>query len=488
MPYAIASKTCSGYPLVQRRGRRPTPARFTPRHAGTAPEQVRLYKATDHGHGTLLPPDAFAPAQRGGGWGPFVESFLRMNEAAFGKLDVSPVVGSAETGVKLTLVPGGRAGAIPLRSSQSGRVAGGFLVQPRFGWAGVGRVLVSTGWAAAPEILDFPLVPGSGREVPPWVLAGPVLHRLTELLRRLRRAYRTDEQVLQKPRGHIVWNRYLSESFAHGRWAQLPCRFPDLGSDPLLRRMVRWAIERVRGELAAVGGTDYVARVLVAAADQLLDQLRDSVPLAPSRSQLDRLVSGERLVDASLRQGLEALGWIVDERGLGGGREMDGLAWAAPLDELWEHYVEASIRREASLRGGVVRVGRSRETVVPLEWTDPSHRSMGHLMPDVVVEYRDRVDVVDAKYKAHFAELDEQGWRAFTDDAREAHRADIHQVLAYASLFDAPEIRAVLVYPLRERTWRVLRDRNRDRSVAELFAGRRRVRLELRGLPFGAAA
>jgi 5-methylcytosine-specific restriction endonuclease McrBC regulatory subunit McrC len=193
-------------------------------------------------------------------------------------------------------------------------------------------------------------------------------------------------------------------------------------------------------------------------------------------------------MEVSLRRGLEALGWIVDERGLGGGQEMDGLAWATPLDSLWEHYVEAAVRREASMRGGIVRVGRSRETLVPLDWSDPSHRSMGHLLPDIVVTYRDRIDVIDAKYKAHLAELDEQGWRRFTEDAREGHRADIHQVLAYASLFEAPDVRAILVYPLRQQTWRILRDRNRDVSVADIFSGRRRVRLELRGLPFGAAA
>ena len=471
---------------MQARRRRSAPIRFAPRHAGKAPDQSRLYKATDHGRGVVLPPDAFAPVQRGGGWGPFVESFLRMNEAALAKLEVSPVVGSSDTGVKLTLVPGGRAGAIPLRSAQTGHVSGGFLTEPRFGWAGVGRVLVSTGWAAAPEILDLPLVPGSGREVPPWVLAGPVLQRLGELLRTLRRGYRTKEDVLQKPRGQIIWSRYLPESLARGRWTNMPCRFPDLGTDPLLRRMIRWALEQVRSELALVGGADYVARLLVAAADELLDTLRDILPLAPSRFQLDRLTIGNNLSGPALRRGLEALGWIVDERGLGGGREMDGLAWAAPLDELWERYVEASVRREASVTGGIVRVGRARETIVPLDWTDPSHRSMGHLIPDVVVQYRDRIDIVDAKYKAHFAELDEQGWRTFADDAREAHRADIHQVLAYASLFDAPEVRAVLMYPLRETTWRVLHDRGRDVSVAELLSGRRRVRLELRGLPFGA--
>ena len=473
---------------MARARRRPVPARFAPRHAGTVPTQSRLYKAKDHGRGTVLPAHAFAPVQRGGGWGPFVDSFLRMNEEALTKLDLSHAIRSSDAGVELVLCPGGRAGAIPLRSAQTGHVASGFLVEPRFGWAGVGRVLVSTGWAGAPEILDFPLVPGSGREVPPWVLAGPVLHRLAELLRTLHRGYRTEERVLQKPRGQIVWNRYVSESLARGRWAHLPCRFPDLSTDPILRRMVRWALQRVRQDLVAVGGTDPVARLLVAVTDKLFEQVRDVLPLTPSRSQLERLAAGDRVTEMSLRRGLEALGWIVDERGLGGGREMDGLAWAAPLDELWERYVEAAVRHEASLTGGIVRVGRSRETIVPLNWSDPTHRSMGHLLPDIVVNYRARVDVVDAKYKAHLAELDEQGWRAFTEDAREAHRADVHQILAYASLFDAPEVRAILVYPLREDTWRILHRRGRDVSVAEIFSGHRRVQLELRGLPFGAAA
>jgi hypothetical protein len=464
------------------------PARFAPRHAGTAPAQVRLLKATDHGESKVLLPNAFAPVQRGGGWGPFVDSFLRMNEEALAKLDVTHTVRSSDAGIQLLLCPGGRAGAIPLRSAQTGHVAGGLLVKPRFGWAGVGRVLVSTGWAGAPEVLDFPLVPGSGREVPPWVLAGPVLKRLDDLLRTLRRGYRPEEQMLEKPRGQIVWNRYISESLAHGRWGRLPCRFPNLTTDPVLRRLVKWALERTRKDLVVVGGTDFLARLLVGFADKLLDQVRDVTPLVPSRSQLNYLASRDPLIEVSLRRGLEALGWIVDERGLGGGQEMDGIAWAAPLDSLWEHYVEAAVRREAWMRGGIVRVGRSRETLVPLDWSDPSHRSMGHLLPDIVVTYRDRIDVIDAKYKAHLAELDEQGWRAFTEDAREAHRGDIHQILAYASLFEAPEVRAILVYPLRQQTWRILRDRNRDVSVADIFSGRRRVRLELHGLPFGAAA
>ena len=468
-----------------RKGSRALPVRVAPRHAGGVPSQKPLHKATDHGRAITLDADAFAPAQRGGGWGPFVESFLRMNEAALSSLDVTPQIGSSETGVRLALVPGGRAGAIPLRSAQTGHVAGGFLVEPRFGWGGVGRVLAQTGWHAAPEFLEGPMVPGSGREVPPWVLAGPVLARLAELLSALRRGYEAREEVLRHPRGSVVWPRYLSESLATGRWAQVPCRFPDLASDPLLRRITRWALERVRLDLAMTGAEDLIARVLLAVADDLLRRVQDVLPLAPRRVDLERIASGDALLGEALRRGVEALGWIVDERGLGGGREMDGIAWTLSLPELWEHYVEALVRRETAMIGGEVRVARRRETHFPLEWTDPSHRSLGHLAPDIVVSRGNVVHVIDAKYKAHLAELDESGWRHFTDDAREAHRADIHQVLAYASLYAADEIHATLMYPLRRSTYDALHRQRRDRSVAHLFHGARQVHLELRGVPFG---
>lgn len=470
--------------MARQRSYRAHRQRMAPRHPGTTLVQKPLFRATDHGRGVVLDPDVFAPSQRGGGWGPFAESFLRLNEKALARLGVSAEVSSSENGVRLSLVPGSCAGAIPLRSAQTGHVSAGFLVEPRFGWAGVGRVLAQTGWQVQPGFLEGPLVPGSGREVPPWVLAGPVLARLSELLRALRRGYRVEEQELRHPRGRIIWSKYLHGSLVRGNWERLPCRFPDLANDTKLRRMIRWAVERVRQSLLMASEADAVARLLLAAADSVLTHLRDVVPLMPDRVELSRLTDN-RVTDIFLRNGLEALGWVVDERGLGGGREMDGLAWSMRLDQLWESYVEAVVRREAAATGGSIKVGRKRETVFPLDWSDPSHRSMGQLIPDIVVFRGNSVHIIDAKYKAHLAELDEQGWHRFTTDAREAHRADVHQVLAYASLYAADEIRATLVYPLRQGTYEALKSRGRDVSVANLLHGARQVRLELRGMPFG---
>jgi len=457
-------------------------AKWQPRRVA---EGKPLLVACDHGFPVTVPAHKFAQSQRAGDWGPYAETFLRFNSEVLQALDVQPQIIGGPGGLVVRLAPGGNTGAVPLRSGLTGQVEGGLIIKPRFGWAGVGRVLHETGWHSAPLFLESPLVPGSAREVPPWVLAGPVLARLEALLKSLSPGYREREEVLLQPRGDIVWGKYVRASLARGAWHHVPCRFPDLTADPTLRRHIRWALERIHRSLLAVGVSDLVALSLAAIAVRLIESLGDVVPLMPRKEELDRRVMGYRMLGETLRRGIEAISWIVDERGLGGRSASDGLPWVLHLEKLWEGYVESVYRKEAADSGGEVRVGRLGETVFPLNWSDPTHRTLGHLVPDIVIKKGRAIHLVDAKYKAHLTEVEESGWRQFEDETREAHRADLHQILAYASLYDAEEVIATLVYPLRYPTYAALRERNRDRSHAELFHGGRTVRLELRGLPFG---
>ena len=186
----------TGGPQRQRPGKRLVGK--TLRHGRVAPSQKRLLTALDHGPPVTVPPEIFAPAQRDGGWGPFSETFLRMNEVSLRALDVREELTATSAGVSLRLAPAGQVGAIPLRSAQTGSIAGGLIIIPRFGWAGVGQVLGEIDWYTAPQFLDEPLVPGSGREVPPWVLAGPVIARLRNLLQSMKRGYSDMEAVVQR--------------------------------------------------------------------------------------------------------------------------------------------------------------------------------------------------------------------------------------------------------------------------------------------------
>jgi 5-methylcytosine-specific restriction endonuclease McrBC regulatory subunit McrC len=75
--------------------------------------------------------------------------------------------------------------------------------------------------------------------------------------------------------------------------------------------------------------------------------------------------------------------------------------------------------------------------------------------------------------------LRRKGWDGLAEEVRDAHRADLHQALAYASLADAPRVDTVLVYP------QVVDERQPVATVASVTSGRRRVRLILASIPFG---
>ncbi|MCC6152106.1 MAG: hypothetical protein IT461_17795 [Planctomycetes bacterium] len=450
-----------------------------PRRANR-PRSKPLWTTTDHGSPIVVDAAHFALPGRDRGWGAQSDAFLRFNEAAFQELSLEPAMKAGREGPALQLIPAGRAGAVPLRSPQTGQVVAGVVVKPRFGWSGVGAVLNEIGWHAAPRFCALPLVPGSGREVPPWVIAGPVVSRLSAMLAALRRGYEEVEAELARPKGRILWTPFVRH-LATGRWQAVPCRFSELGHDSRLRANIRWALEMVDGGLRRVAAGDRIAALLCVLIRGLLDGLEDVKPVRPTT----RLAIGNSLLDSgAIARGMEALGWVADERGLGGGRELDGLAWTLELDELWESYVEAILVRECALSGESMLVGRKGQSTFPIAW-DRGSSSLQQLVPDFVLRRGPSIRIVDAKYKAHFAEIDENGWRRLADEIRDAHRADVHQVLAYAALYEASEIQVELVYPLRRSTFEALHARGLDTAQARLLHGSRNLLLRLRGVPFG---
>ena len=172
----------------------------------------------------------------------------------------------------------------------------------------------------------------------------------------------------------------------------------------------------------------------------------------------------------------QAMGWVAEERGVGGSRVLDGMSWDLPIDEVWEAWVDAFVC-DLAARTGLVALRRG-TTTRRLNWSTPM-RSMGKLVPDSGLRGDDRIVWVDAKYKAHLRLLAHKGWSGLNESTRDAHRADLHQALAYASLDEVTRVDSVLVYP------KLSPDDRGQPAIATVAAGRRRVRLRLLGLPFG---
>jgi hypothetical protein len=429
-----------------------------------APTAKPLLHTEDEGRPVRI--DARTVGAQGDRW---IDPFLAANEPALQRLDLSPQVHSAG-GLHLELRPSGRIGAVPLVAPATRRVCAGLLVSPRFRWSALGNVMSSVGFSVAPTLGGGALVPGSAREVPPWLIAGPVVRRIESLLAHRHSSFVRRREERRSPRGRVDWGTWARVQVPVGRWTALPCEFSDLADDPDLMAAVRWTLHRLDDDLSRESGVG-PARLLRARIDALQGAIGEGPAVRPSAPTSPAF-------DVWAGDAVEAMGWVADERGLGGARELDGLAWDLVVAEVWEEWVR-SFARDLAPRLGLLGPGEG-ALRRPLRW-EGSVTSMGSLAPDVGLRGEDRTIWLDAKYKAHLTLLRRHGWTALSETVRGEHRADLHQALAYAALADVDRVDTVLVYPSLGS------DHPDPLAIATVASGRRRVRLVLAALPFGFA-
>jgi hypothetical protein len=377
-----------------------------------------------------------------------------------------------------------RVGAIPLLSPVSGRPDFGLVVEPRFRWSSLGDVLATTGFRVVPTLLPLPELPWSERRIPPWVLSSVVLRRIAEMLERLARRFVLSTADLASPRGAIDWETYATQRLPAARATHMPCRFADLRNDEELRSAINFTLRKQRDSLLGQRGAGVVVAHLLALCETLLAKVAGASPRAPRAVQLESWRQ-RPMSSRVFRDGLAAIEWTMEERGLAGLSELSGLSWRLDMEVLFEAWVETLAARVARAMGARVRAGRLEETRVNLAW-EPAHAgSQRSLLPDVVLELPDVTVVFDAKYKRHAEEMELRDWGRLDEVLRERHRADLLQVLAYSTLFETPRVVACLIYPCQPETFASLVERDRMVTRARVVSGPRHVELALAAVPMG---
>jgi hypothetical protein len=115
--------------------------------------------------------------------------FIRQNRDILDQFGVIAEMSYDGSNVDLIFRTSTRIGALPLVSPKSGRPDFGLVIQPRFGWQGIGPMLSEMGWRIVPQPLRLPMLPRCDRKIPAWVLSTIVLFRLRALLDRLERRF-----------------------------------------------------------------------------------------------------------------------------------------------------------------------------------------------------------------------------------------------------------------------------------------------------------
>lgn len=413
------------------------------------------------------------------------EQFVVQNRALTALLDVRIDRDYDGSDVRLLIRSGNAVGAIPLISPITSQTDYGLVIQPRFPWAGIGPMLAEMGWRISPTPLRLPLLRRSERRVPLWVLSFMLLVRLKALLDSLDRRFEMTTEIRSAPRGRLLWAEYATRKMSHAEFLSIPCTFPDLRDDRLLKGAIRHTLER---HLRALEGQrDHGAFVhrLIEFGQHLLRRVQTVPVYVPSTTTLNlwlrRPMRTEQFAD-----GLQAIEWTIEERGLAGLSDLEGIPWAMPMDQFFEAWAETIFQLVALRTGGQMRVGRTRETVHPVNWEPPYLGSQKALIPDIWLEWDATTLIVDAKYKRHWEELQQRSWMNLEEELREEHRNDLLQALAYANLARTPQVITCLAYPCTLQTWNSLRERNRLIHRAELTIGVRSLHLWLTAVPMAA--
>lgn len=411
------------------------------------------------------------------------ESFLACNRGILRDFGIVAEVSFSRGTAGVRIQPSTRIGAFPLISPTSGKPDYALVIEPRFTWSVAGQMFSAMGFRTVPQLLPLSLSPQSERQIPAWLMTSIILPRIRLMLNFIQRRFETTSQTLKAPRGSVLWNQYAVNHIALGRADQVPCVFPDLRDDREIRAALKWVVQHHKNSLMGQRKHGRVVHDLLRECDFLLSKLWGVMPLEPRGPLISRLQQRVAINKKVFRDGLQAIEWTTEERGLAGMSELSGLAWSLDMEVFFEAWVESIAERVARSAGATIKVGRKRETQVPIDWQPPSLGSQRSLLPDIVVQKDDVVLVIDAKYKRHAEEIERSGWHELNLEAREQHRDDVLQALAYSTIFNARKVVTCLAFPTAARHWETLNERNRVVAKATIRTGERTVEIVLIAVP-----
>lgn len=411
--------------------------------------------------------------------------FLKQNKSIFEKYGIVADLAHDGRNFKISFQTGNQIGAFPLLSPLSGRYEFGMTIQPRFAWEGLGPILGQMGWKIIPAIQNLPILPTTEKQIPRWVISSVVILRVERLLSLLDRRFENVENNREAPHGTVNWTRYATEQIPRMKFNQVPCLYPDLQEDTDLMAAVHFVLRQQLSDLESQRSAGYVVLTLIDKCYQLLGAVRQYPARKPTPRTLQSWFSSP-LKNPMYKAGIQALEWSIENKGLAGLSSLQGLPWKMSMPDFFEAWIESIVHKMTDYIGGTVRCGRANETVTPIVWEHPPAGSQKSLKPDIVIERPEETIIIDAKYKAHWYELNSERWAELVEEVQSSHRHDLLQVLAYSTLFTTASITALLLYPCSISTWNELIQKDFAFQRASVYSGNREVTLLLGAIPMEA--
>lgn len=412
-----------------------------------------------------------------------INQFIHQNATNLKKVGVALEPNFEGERLSIKVSTGIQVGAIPLVSPITYKQDYNLIVKPRFGWNGIGPVMLLTGLRVMPQILPLPQLNISERRIPPWLLSTVVLSRIEGLLKENERNFQFKHENLSAPKGQVNWSSYITQRISKGNFLSIPCKYPELVENKDLLSVIHHILKIQKASLETQRGIGIYVIRMIEYCNSLINLVRHVPPIKPSKNFLKNF-NPSLFNSEALSKGLEAIEWTIDEKGLAGIGDLSGIPWSMSMESLFEAYIEAICDNVAKKRGGTLTSGRNRETIKPIEWDPPYVGSQKYLLPDVIIEQSNETTIIDAKYKSHWEDLNWKSWDQLEEEIQNRHRQDLFQVLSYAVTRSDENTTCCLVYPCSIETFRSLEERERLFHKASINRDAASLNVILTAIPF----
>ncbi|RPJ78504.1 MAG: hypothetical protein EHM20_03760, partial [Alphaproteobacteria bacterium] len=345
----------------------------------------------------------------------YLQKFIDYNKDSFDFLQVTPKIEGSGKEVSLSFKSDRFIGAIPLRSPDTGKQIGDFVVKPRYTsatdqfseYVEIINILESE---ILPEFKhSIPLLSQNNMRPPLYLEAIKFVKLFEKTVKTKWNKFQTVKAIYRYPKSQVDWKEYVEKEFDPAKRLLFPCHDNVLSKFHSEFFELKYIYSIAKGEITSFKtplNIKYQYRDILTYLDNALYEF-------PEKQTNDLKI---HLSDPIFIQRLKEQGNRILKRNF-----EEITSWRIDFSLLFEKYVQF-LFKQVSLEIGAIQLNnykiRRSSHFSPL-W------SLNYLEPDIMLMKNNLDIVIDAKYKSHLYNIKNN-----TEELKEEHRKDIHQLLA----------------------------------------------------------
>jgi hypothetical protein len=366
----------------------------------------------------------------------YLQKFIDYNKDSFDFLRIAPKIEGSGKEVSLSFKSDRFIGAIPLRSPDTGKQIGDFVVKPRY----TSATDQFSEYVEVINILESEILPEFKHSIPllsqsnirpPLYLEAIKFVKLFEKAVKIKwNKFQTVKAVYRYPKFQVDWKEYVEKEFDPAERLLFPCHNNVLSRFHSEFFELKYIYSIAKGEITSFKtplNIKYQYRDVLIYLDNALYEFPEK-----QTNDLKIHLSDPILIKRLKEQGNKILKRNFEEI----------TSWRIDFSLLFEKYVQFLFRQVSSEIGAIqlnnYKIRRSSH-FSPL-W------SLNYLEPDIMLMKNNLDIVIDAKYKSHLYNIKNN-----TEELKEEHRKDIHQLLAYTAFTKNKSKVGILCYPYSEQ-------------------------------------